>query len=158
MAAAAPPTTGPNTLTDTDQAFIASAILNATSGGPVGPTGPAGKQCLVHTRASLRFLCRRLVFLRPCLQKVGNVMAMLRWCVHLAGPFGDLNASFTLSSAYLVFFMHCGFAMVTPFAHAFSCLPSLLHAAKHSFARFCCSRSLALLQTVMHCTRHGSGE
>ena len=36
-----------------------------------------------------------------------------------AGPFGDINASFTLTSAYLVFFMHCGFAMVqAPFALA----------------------------------------
>ncbi len=29
------------------------------------------------------------------------------------GPFQDLNASFVLNSGYLVFFMHCGFAMVT---------------------------------------------
>ena len=31
----------------------------------------------------------------------------------LTSYYGDLNASFTLSSAYLVFFMHCGFAMVS---------------------------------------------
>ena len=29
------------------------------------------------------------------------------------GPFQDLNASFVLNSGYLVFFMHCGFAMVS---------------------------------------------
>lgn len=28
------------------------------------------------------------------------------------GPFEDLNAAFVLNSGYLVFFMHCGFAMV----------------------------------------------
>ena len=31
----------------------------------------------------------------------------------LPGPFQELNESFLLSSAYLVFFMHCGFAMVS---------------------------------------------
>ena len=29
------------------------------------------------------------------------------------GPFQELNVQFVLSSAYLVFFMHCGFAMVS---------------------------------------------
>lgn len=29
------------------------------------------------------------------------------------GPFHDLNAQFVLNSGYLVFFMHCGFAMVS---------------------------------------------
>ena len=28
------------------------------------------------------------------------------------GPYADINAAFTLNSGYLVFFMHCGFAMV----------------------------------------------
>lgn len=28
------------------------------------------------------------------------------------GPFHDINAQFVLNSGYLVFFMHCGFAMV----------------------------------------------
>lgn len=32
----------------------------------------------------------------------------------------DINASFTLSSAYLVFFMHCGFAMVRTRAYPLS--------------------------------------
>ena len=32
----------------------------------------------------------------------------------LPGPFQELNESFLLGSAYLVFFMHCGFAMVRP--------------------------------------------
>ena len=31
----------------------------------------------------------------------------------VVGPFQELNVSFVLSSAYLVFFMHCGFAMVS---------------------------------------------
>ena len=31
----------------------------------------------------------------------------------LPGPFQELNEQFLLSSAYLVFFMHCGFAMVS---------------------------------------------
>lgn len=31
----------------------------------------------------------------------------------LPGPFQELNESFLLSSAYLVFFMHCGFAMLS---------------------------------------------
>ena len=31
------------------------------------------------------------------------------------GPFEDLNAAFVLNSGYLVFFMHCGFAMVSFF-------------------------------------------
>ena len=31
----------------------------------------------------------------------------------LPGPFQELNESFLLGSAYLVFFMHCGFAMVS---------------------------------------------
>lgn len=35
------------------------------------------------------------------------------------GPFIDTNTQYLLSSAYLVFFMHCGFAMV-------SCLPCCL--------------------------------
>ncbi len=29
----------------------------------------------------------------------------------------DINSSFLLQSGYLVFFMHCGFAMVRPAAH-----------------------------------------
>lgn len=31
----------------------------------------------------------------------------------IVGPFQEINESFLLSSAYLVFFMHCGFAMVS---------------------------------------------
>lgn len=31
----------------------------------------------------------------------------------LPGPFSEMNTQFLLSSAYLVFFMHCGFAMVS---------------------------------------------
>lgn len=31
----------------------------------------------------------------------------------LPGPFQEINESFLLDSAYLVFFMHCGFAMVS---------------------------------------------
>ncbi len=33
----------------------------------------------------------------------------------------DLNASFVLSSAYLVFFMHCGFAMVSLLRSPYPC-------------------------------------
>ena len=33
------------------------------------------------------------------------------------GPFEDLNAAFVLNSGYLVFFMHCGFAMVSFFTY-----------------------------------------
>lgn len=29
------------------------------------------------------------------------------------GPYADVDVGFVLNSAYLVFFMHCGFAMVT---------------------------------------------
>jgi hypothetical protein len=29
-----------------------------------------------------------------------------------SGPYSDVNTGFILASAYLVFFMHCGFAMV----------------------------------------------
>lgn len=31
-----------------------------------------------------------------------------------AGPWIDINTNYLLTSAYLVFFMHCGFAMVRP--------------------------------------------
>ena len=31
-----------------------------------------------------------------------------------AGPWIDINTNYLLTSAYLVFFMHCGFAMVSP--------------------------------------------
>ena len=31
----------------------------------------------------------------------------------ITASFSDINAAFTLNSAYLVFFMHCGFAMVS---------------------------------------------
>lgn len=41
-----------------------------------------------------------------------------------AGPFIDTNTQYLLSSAYLVFFMHCGFAMVR--SPAFSCFPAPL--------------------------------
>ena len=30
-----------------------------------------------------------------------------------AGPWIDINTNYLLTSAYLVFFMHCGFAMVS---------------------------------------------
>ena len=30
------------------------------------------------------------------------------------GPWIDINTQYLLASAYLVFFMHCGFAMVSP--------------------------------------------
>ncbi len=33
-----------------------------------------------------------------------------------AGPWIDINTNYLLTSAYLVFFMHCGFAMVSPSA------------------------------------------
>ena len=36
-----------------------------------------------------------------------------------AGPWIDINTNYLLTSAYLVFFMHCGFAMVGPL----SCTP-----------------------------------
>ena len=29
-----------------------------------------------------------------------------------SGPYADVGVAFVLNSAYLVFFMHCGFAMV----------------------------------------------
>jgi hypothetical protein len=32
--------------------------------------------------------------------------------VTTAGPYIDTNTNYLLTSAYLVFFMHCGFAMV----------------------------------------------
>ncbi len=34
--------------------------------------------------------------------------------VSTGGPYIDTNTQYLLSSAYLVFFMHCGFAMVRP--------------------------------------------
>lgn len=45
---AGPPATGPFTLSGADEAYIFSAIQNATTGGPVGPTGPSGKDLLYH--------------------------------------------------------------------------------------------------------------
>ena len=34
------------------------------------------------------------------------------------GAFIDINSNYLLTSAYLVFFMHCGFAMVSCSLHA----------------------------------------
>ena len=40
-----------------------------------------------------------------------------------AGPWIDINTNYLLTSAYLVFFMHCGFAMVSHFAQIFATIP-----------------------------------
>lgn len=36
----------------------------------------------------------------------------------LIGPFTEINQEFVLASGYLVFFMHCGFAMVRQLSSA----------------------------------------
>lgn len=36
----------------------------------------------------------------------------------LVGPFQEINQEFVLASGYLVFFMHCGFAMVSQMSAA----------------------------------------
>lgn len=47
----------------------------------------------------------------------------------LPGPFQELNESFLLGSAYLVFFMHCGFAMVSLLSGCSLCCPASTHFA-----------------------------
>lgn len=70
----------------------------------------------------------------------------------LPGPFQELNESFLLSSAYLVFFMHCGFAMVSH-----SDMPTRSAASRFILEpKFCSSDSLHIpffLQLSIGCVR-----
>lgn len=45
----------------------------------------------------------------------------------ILGPFAELNQEFVLASGYLVFFMHCGFAMVRQLSPA-KCFWARAHA------------------------------
>jgi hypothetical protein len=60
-----------------------------------------------------------------------------------AGPYQDVTVNYVLTSAYLVFFMHCGFAMVRPSTPVqvlaticYSSIPTLMCAYLSLY--FCC--------------------
>ncbi len=82
----------------------------------------------------------------------------------LPGPFQELNESFLLQSAYLVFFMHCGFAMVRgptgrlkrcPGRSSLSPLSRSLIAVTAIVIEFCCSltQTSLWLQLSIGCVR-----
>ena len=60
-----------------------------------------------------------------------------------AGPFIDTNTNYLLTSAYLVFFMHCGFAMVW----SVLCLPV---ASTHVYGQPVCLAFHQLLLSPLH--------
>ena len=58
-----------------------------------------------------------------------------------AGPWIDINTNYLLTSAYLVFFMHCGFAMVSP---ALSCSLFKTDLGSHQYVQMSINHSPSL--------------